>query len=126
MGHHSRPCGSLCILGRTTTPSATAAIASRPSVREPGEKLGPTARMPTKADAQSTTVMTTAATPSLLIGGAAWPGGGGEAGVGAFRGAAPPPAGAPSLPGGAPSLPAGAAAGFAGPDDPLWGSAGWL
>src|SRR5687767_12276397 len=73
MGHHSRPCGSLCILGRTTTPSTTAAITNRPSVREPGEKLGPTARMPTKAEAHSTTVMMTAATPSLLMRGA--PGG---------------------------------------------------
>jgi hypothetical protein len=54
-------------------PSTTAAIANRPSVREPGEKLGPTARMPTKAEAHSTTVMMTAATPSLLMCGA--PGG---------------------------------------------------
>src|SRR5919107_3614244 len=67
IGHHSRPCGSTRSLGRTTTPSTTAAIANRPSVREPGEKLGPTARMPTKAEAHSTTVMMTAATPSLLM-----------------------------------------------------------
>jgi hypothetical protein len=51
-------------------PSATAAIASLPSVSGPGEKLGPTALIPTKAEAQRTTVTTTAAMPSLLI----WPG----------------------------------------------------
>src|SRR6476620_6792801 len=68
MGHHSRPLGSMRSLGRTTAPSTTAAIASRPSVTDPGEKLGPTARMPTNAEAQSTTVTTTAATPSLLTG----------------------------------------------------------
>ncbi len=52
------------------------ATANRPSVREPGgEKLGgPTARMPTKAEAHRTTVMMTAAMPSLLM---AAPGAGG-------------------------------------------------
>src|SRR3954453_13790334 len=87
MGHHSRPFGSLPSLGSTTTPRATAAIASRPKVREPGEKLGPTARMPTKAEAHRTTVTTTAATPSLLTG--ACPGGvsaGRGAGVGTVCG----------------------------------------
>src|SRR6478736_4356763 len=70
MGHHSRPLGNAGALrncGSTTRPSTTAATERRPRVSGPGEKLGPTARMPTKADAQRTTVTTTAAIPSLLI-----------------------------------------------------------
>src|SRR3954470_8489530 len=68
MGHHSRPRGRARSFGTTRSPSTTAPTASLPSVSEPGEKLGPTALMPTKAEAHSTTVTTTAATPSLLIG----------------------------------------------------------
>src|SRR6478609_5899246 len=70
MGHHSRPLGNAGALrncGSTTRPSTTAATERRPRVSGPGEKLGPTARMPTKAEAQRTTVTTTAAIPSLLI-----------------------------------------------------------
>src|SRR6478609_7017230 len=86
MGHHSRPRGRPLSLGTTSRPSTTAATASRPRVREPGEKLGPTARMPTKAEAHRTTVTTTAAMPSLLI--VAGCAGGGGAGCGAGAGAA--------------------------------------
>ena len=70
MGHHSRPRGSTLLLrscGSTSAPSTTAATASLPNVREPGEKLGPIARMPTNADAQSTTVTSTAAMPAALM-----------------------------------------------------------
>src|SRR5919107_5671255 len=79
MGHHSRPWGRCRLFrscGRTSRDSTTAAIASLPSVREPGEKCGPMARIPTKADAHSTTVTTIAATPSAFSG-AAWPAGAG-------------------------------------------------
>jgi hypothetical protein len=70
MGHHSRPRGRSLLFsywGRTSKASTTAAIASLPSVREPGEKWGPIARIPTNAEAQRTTVTAMAATPSALI-----------------------------------------------------------
>src|SRR4029453_6234909 len=68
MGNHSLPRAQTFRVGSTTIPRTTAATANRPSVKEPGEKLGPTARMPTNAEAHRTTVTTTAAMPSLLMG----------------------------------------------------------
>src|SRR6478736_979359 len=71
MGSHWRPLGSIRLLsscGTTRKARTTAATASLPSVRDPGEKCGPMARMPTNAEAHSTTVTTMAATPRAFTG----------------------------------------------------------
>ena len=66
MGHHSRPRGSTLLFvscGSTSGAEYDGGNRQPAQGQGAGEKFGPIARMPTNADAHSTTVTSTAAMP---------------------------------------------------------------